>query len=54
MSCQDCRFWERDQEYKPYGCCKRFPPQGVDLGRSFFPAIQEDGWCGEFKKSNQK
>lgn len=46
--CKECTFFE-------HGFCKRYPRTVVFTGgdspiKCIYPAMQEDDWCGEFRK----
>lgn len=50
-SCRICRFY-----HGANGWCKRYPPTIVQLPSgamvSYYPVVQTDGWCGEFRPHN--
>lgn len=55
--CGKCRFYVtteyevEDVSYTPScGFCRRYPPRRIDGATSGFPVVEDDWWCGEYKK----
>lgn len=55
--CKNCKFYDSEEfiiEDIPYpqdcGACRRYPPRRIDGSNSGFPIVDDDCWCGEFKK----
>lgn len=52
--CKHCKFFEYKFDKTAQvpssilGKCKRYPPQ-IDDGRTKFPVVNVEMWCGEFK-----
>ncbi len=60
-NCSNCNFYMiteydfSEYNYIPtYGQCRRFPPTRIDRSNSRFPIVEDDYWCGEFKKNFDK
>lgn len=53
--CEGCKFFYSEKmAEKKIGVCRRFPPQWTTDENGFqFPAMQEVGWCGEWKPTGR-
>lgn len=57
-NCKTCKFWDKitDRPYENFGYCHIYPPFKFEQSirpineRAIYPAVQEDGWCGEYIK----
>lgn len=60
MSCDTCKYYDRDYDEDNMGICKRYAPHPDNShsdGRKsgvfvvpFWPTVSSDDWCGEWKK----
>ena len=57
-ACANCRFYKTDYYEadevtyeRTYGVCCRMPPKRIDGSYSAFPIVEDDWWCGEYKKN---
>ena len=50
--CEDCLFWEAIKKGKEGFCqgfCHRYPPKTQGLLSDYYPRVDFDDWCGEWK-----
>ena len=60
-TCRHCKFYSNDDHEVDgvtytltYGACRRFPPRRIDDNNSGYPIVEDDSWCGEFRKRGSK
>jgi len=58
--CEDCRYWERENDWKS-GICKRYPPflpqwtgYGTEMSLKRQCWTGEHDWCREFKEKEEE
>ncbi len=62
--CENCRFWERNEDLKGYGYCHRFPPTwkmtaqtagalSVTESTDAWTETQDHEWCGEYDAEDE-
>ena len=52
-TCEDCHYFEADKEDESIGVCRRYPPMlATDEQIGFWPTVDIDDWCGEYKNGS--
>ncbi len=55
--CEGCLYYRARRHVAIGGECHRYPPAALGVGRVgdfYFPHIEKDDWCGEWKTDNIK
>ena len=62
MKCEDCKYWDKDENRAYYAPCRRRSPQLTQvqtngkesenenlIDKGFWPFTYQSDWCGEFE-----